>query len=191
MINNTIINTINKVLKTNTSALNRLQPYASCTWSLKTNFMTIRGLICANGELAPSNNTTTDCTMQIPFSIIPTLMSQDKILIFKQITIIGNTKLAKIILETLSELHFDGIMYQPQNQITSVISYKLNLIITQIRKYLRLITTNASTSISDYLIYENQTLISTFETENFCQDVYKLTNDVERLMQKINNLRLQ
>ena len=184
-INESVINLINHVLKTNTGALYKLQKHASCTWSIQTGIVSLHGVICANGELAPIDKEATDCIIQIPSSIIPSLITGDKILIFKQIKIIGNNELAKVLLEILSELHFDGVIYKSQNQLDNLIVYQLTNLLAHIRDYIKLITSNASTSIHDYLIYENKTLTNPYEVEQFCQDTAELHNDVERLSQSI------
>ena len=184
-INESVINLINQVLKTNTGALYKLQQYASCTWHIQIGIISIYGLICANGEISPIANNTTDCAIIIPSSIIPSLITGDKILIFKQITIIGNNELAKILLEILSELHFDGIIYKSHNKLVNLAVYKLSMFLKHTRDYVNLITTNASTSVHDYLIYENKILTNPYEIEQFCQDTIEINNDVERLTQKL------
>ena len=165
MLNKSIIQLINRILQNNTGALSKLQQYALHTWTIKTDIITIRASIDTTGEFIPTNNVDTDCIIQIPLSLASSLITKDKILIFKQLKITGNQDLAKMLLECLSELHFDGI-YKTQNQVINLILYKLSIIIKQLHNYITLVGTNANVSIHDYLIYENCT--STYMKCNLC-----------------------
>ena len=189
MWNNTIIQLINRILRANSGALYRLQKYATCTFCLSSPLFTIRGLICANGEFAPYAGDETDVSVNIPASILPSIIAQDKILLYRQIKISGNHELAKTLLETLSDLHLDGV-YQPQSQFGRIIMHQFSTVSKQIRDYLLLVNKNATISIRDYLIYESKTLANQYELDKFTLQVEQLHMDLERINKKLQLSKL-
>ncbi len=189
MWNNTIIQIINRILRANSGALQRLQKYATCTFCISSPLVTIRGLICDNGEFAPFAGDETDVSINIPASILPSVIAQDKILLYRQIKINGNSELAKILLETLSDLHFDGI-YQPKSQFGRIIMHQFGTISKQIRDYLLLVNKNATISIRDYLVYETKALANHYELDKFTLQVEQLHMDLERINKKLQLSKL-
>lgn len=186
MINPVLI-FINKTLETNEGSRLLLLQYKNKSFKINFNLLSIAGMIGNHGYIEPVQNDTIDVEITIPFSTATYLINQDKLEIFKKIIFTGDINFGRNILEIFSNLKFSGA-YADASPLYLFLFNNLIKIFGIISTQVKLISNNASHSISEYLQYESEDLVTKYEMENFCNSVDDLNNRTNRLVAQIHLL---
>lgn len=191
MINHLLCKTLNLILKDNIGSRKILEEYIGYSFSIIMLGFSMHSQIITDGFITPTDSgTKPTCTIKIPISVASTLISKDKISAIKIIEITGDTSFAHKLLEVLSQLHLSGV-YLNQPPAVRAILRPLHQLAKYCHAQFKQISQNHAHSISEYLLYEKQTIVTSHEIEEFCQDVDKVKARTELINQKIKLLLLQ
>ena len=184
-----ILTFLNKVLESNEGSRNRLMAYAGKSFQIRLPFLSLSASISAKGLFESAETYT--ATIDIPLTAASYLINKDKLAIFKQIRFSGDVVFGREILEILAALQFTGVIYNNSNPLTMLAVNKFISILTALKNQMQLLSSNASHSISEYLLYESEDLVTRYEMEGFCTGVDDLSARTERLNAQINFLLKQ
>lgn len=207
MLNALILSALNKILQHNEGSINLLKQYTNHSFKLSIAGLVgfyaaidIDGLFVDPSEQKYNKASTQNhepyepyhqkytVEITIPLACANYVVNQDKLAAFQQINFTGNTQFGRELLEILSKLHFSGV-YDTLPPLLQPVMIKLEQVILVIAKSIILLQHNASHSISEYLLYETQDLVTRFEIEEFCNQIDELNNRVELLRAKIDHLQ--
>lgn len=187
MFNTIKIDCFNYILNSNQGTKIELQPYAGRTFNINVMGICLSSKIKSDGSFdyyKESNNH--DVEILIPMAATSYLIHKDQLATFKQLTINGDQAFGRKLLEILAKIHLTG--FYPKSPVFGVIILQIEKIITLIKEQILLTTRNGSQSISEYLLYETNDIVSRYEIETFCHNVDTLQEQTELLEQKINRL---
>jgi len=185
-----LIATLNKILENNQGSRNLLQQHAGKSFMLNIIGFNLRAKIECDGLFSAPLNDNYTVTINIPLNAATYLVNQDKLAVFKSISFKGDKHFGRKILEILSNLHSTGIYVTKSPAMTFVIN-QLNTIFSWLREHIKLVVTNASTSITEYLLYETEDIAERYEIAKFCNEVDELRNRVDVLTQRLNLLAVK
>ncbi len=179
----TILLLLNKVLTSNASSQHLLAKYYNKSFRIIFPVFSISAVVEKNGSLGLYEQNEVDSTIKIPLSSLNYLINQDKLAIIKQIEINGDKNFGLFLLELLSKLNWNIIDHDkiPGSKILVNFFIKLN-------EQLQLVATNAAHSITEYLLYETEDLVTQYEMNDFCREVDELNNRADILKARINLL---
>lgn len=182
-----LLKVFNKILTYNESSILLLKLKAGKSFKLNLPGLSFSGLIDVDGLLTEPLTKEYNVEITLPLMTASYLINQDKLATFKQISFVGDVALGREILEILSNLRFSGIYATLSPNILFLIT-PLNKIILSVKNSLLLLQHNATHSISEYLLYETEDLVTQYEIEEFCNAVDDLNNRVNLLNAHINLL---
>lgn len=185
--NNILITIFNKLLDLNSGSKNELRKYNGKSFILNIIGLKLKARINEDGLLNSCDDLNDDevvTTIIIPVSIAPFLIIQDKLELFRQIKIIGDSSFAANFLEILSKLNFAGI-YAKVSPMSGVLLKQLENILITIKDYFMHISNNISLSLSEYMLYESGDIVNKHKIEQFCTSVDELKARTTLLEKKI------
>lgn len=177
----------NKILSSNEGSLNILRKYHGKSFKLNLIGFHFSGLIEADGLITKPVDETYTVEITIPLSTASYLIHQDRLATYKEITFHGDQAFGRELLEILSNLHFSGV-YSNASPVTLLFVNQFSKAIQAIKNNLSLIQSNVGTSVSEYLLYETEDLVTHYELEEFCNAVDELNSRTDRLTARINLL---
>ena len=185
-MNNAVLLFLNKTLEFNEGSRNRLKAYTGKSFQIRLPLLSLDAGISASGLLESAGTIT--ATIDIPFTAANYLIDKDKLAVFKQIIFSGDVVLGREILEILSGLKFTAGFYSNTDPLSMLVISKFVSVFTILKNQIKLLSYNATNSISEYLLYESEDLVTQYEMEDFCNNVDDLSTRTDRLNAKINLL---
>ncbi|MBP9743200.1 MAG: hypothetical protein KBD37_07580 [Burkholderiales bacterium] len=180
IINHGLLLGLNKVLKHNEGSQQLLKRYVNYSFKLSLAGFMICALIDNDGLMVePPHNTCYTVEINLPLSCAAYLINQDKLAAFRQIYLQGNREFGFELLQILVNLNMPSVTLSPA--LLFVITPFMQFI-QALKDNLTLMRYNATTSISEYLLFETEDLVTRFELAEFCTAVDELTINVDRLM---------
>lgn len=180
IINHGVLLGLNTVLKHNEGSQQLLKRYATYSFKINLSGFMICALIDSDGLMiaaAPNDYYTVEITL--PLRCATYLINHDKLAAFRQIHLQGNREFGLELLQILVNLNMPSVTISPALLLTIT---PLVQFIQTLKDNLVLIGHNATTSISEYLLFETEDLVTHFELAEFCTAVDELTMNVDRLM---------
>lgn len=182
-----ILMLLNKILLSNESSQNLLAKHHNKSFCLVFPVFSISAIIDKNGLLDNHKAEDIDSIITIPYSTINYLINQDKLALIKEIDISGDKNFGIFILEVLSKLNWN-IIDQDKIPGGRIIISTLSTFFKKLNTQFQLVAGNAINSIKEYLLYETEDLVTSYEMTDFCQAVDELNNRVDILRARINLL---
>ncbi len=186
-INDSMLFVLNKTLSNNESSLNSLKQHIYKSFKINFLGLSLSAVINQDGVLSRYSETEFTVIINIPITASTYLINQNKIDLFKQLTFIGDKKFGRELLEILSKLNSYGL-FSTQSSFANILVNQLINLIKMIIAQIKLTSTNASQSISQYLLYETEDIADKYEIDKFCNAVDDVKARVELLNQRINLL---
>lgn len=188
MINKSFIFALNKILKYNEGSLNRLKLLAHKSFFLNIAGLPLKGIIDIDGLILPVHyNQALDIEIFVPLESAKYLIEQDKLGFFQQIKIHGDKKIARELLEIFSNLHLNGV-YNTKSLAINILINKFIKTIKIIVNLLKLAAANTTNSLTEYLLYQTEDLVTHHEINEFYNGVDELKGQVDILQQRIDLL---
>lgn len=190
MFNKVKIDCLNFILSKNNHVKEELAKLVNCTFNINMVGFCLSAMISNSGELSYySELNSHDVEILIPLKASSYFIHRDSLTTFKQLTIIGNQKLGREILEILAKINLNNLY--PQSPLLGVIFLQVESFIDSVRNQIILMSRNSSQSISEYLLYETNDLVSSYEINEFCNQVDAINERSALLELKINRLMNQ
>ena len=177
----------NKVMLLNESSIIKLKMHQGKSFQITLLGISFEALIDVDGSLIKPSSPNHTVKILAPLSLATYLINQDQLNAFSQIKFIGDNSFGRELLEILSNLQLSAI-YKENSLERSLILNKINQIIQFSKNNLHLLHCNISKSISEYLLYETEDLVTHYEIDEFCDEVDHLGNRVDILKARINLL---
>lgn len=188
MVTNHLLFTLNKILQYNESSLQKLKHISGKSFLLNILGFSLSGIIDDEGFiLAAQDEKIFDVEIFVPLESAKYLIEQDKLGFFQKIKINGNKNLARDLLEIFSNLHFTGI-YTAKSPIINLLINKLINSTKSIITLFKLTATNTTNSITEYLLYQTEDLLTHNEVNKFYNEVDELKGQVDILQKRIDSL---
>ncbi len=174
---------LNKALTSNEGSQHLLAQHYNKSFRILFPVFSISAIIEKNGSLSIHEQYEVDSIIKIPLSSLNYLINQDKLAIIKQIEISGDKNFGLFLLELLSKLNWNIIDHDKILGSKILVKFFIKL-----NKQLQLVVTNATHSITEYLLYETEDLVTQYEMNDFCKEVDELNNRADILKARINLL---
>ena len=143
-------------------------------------------IINNNNQLEEPQHNTYNVEINIPFTIIPHIIDNSKIEILQQMTFIGDKKFAYDLLESLSQINLDNIIYnEHHNQASSFLFSIIFSFLKKLKTNITLILNNLQLSITEYLLFDSNYLVPASELNIFYDDIDQLKSKTAILEQQI------
>jgi len=189
LINTLSLKLLNKLLESNESGRSLLSKYAHRSFCLIVPGFNIKALIDESGFLSHTiDDSQYDVSIHIPISSATYLVNNDKLELYKKIEFHGDSNLGRELLEIIANLHFSGLYNLSSSPFKLIIVNKLHHIFETIKQQIKLMRTNTSTSVREYLLYESEDLVTHFEHDSFCNEVDSLRERTVKLEHQIAGL---
>lgn len=182
---------INKIIAQNNQLRKQLQMLSTKTISLKLSELSFQILIQANGLVSVNRSLDPDCIIHISSNNIiqqitsTTAATQDML---QELKISGDINLAKSFLECLAMINLQELIYLPQSNLYGIIAVRIESIVIQIIQYAKLIISNSSYSLSEYLKYESEFLVDKREIDRSNNEINHLNLAYIELTKRANRL---
>lgn len=189
MLPNLLLSVLNKILLMNQASKQRLQSHVGNSFAIKFNGLSIiKAKIDIDGLLiSVKNDNVFDVVIDIPIKSATYLINHDKLEIFRMIKFSGDKELVRSILEIITTLHFSGV-YEGRSLETGFIMAQIESMIKIVNEQLQLMLKNSINSVSEYLMYETEDIVTSYELEEFCDEIDDLRNQLDRLESRVNQL---
>jgi ubiquinone biosynthesis protein UbiJ len=134
------------------------------------------------------DNTAYTVIINIPVAVSSYLINQDQIAAFKQLKFQGDRVFGREFLELLVNLNFSGL-YTSESVAVLFIQQQLQQFFIGLKNTLQLITTNTVNSVTEYLLYESEDLITQYELKQFCDEVDSINERTNLLIAKFEYIQ--
>ncbi|MCX8514317.1 MAG: hypothetical protein ORN24_01990 [Burkholderiales bacterium] len=190
MLNNMIFhNILNRLLEVNNGSLNQLQMHCGKSFKFITPLGILSGQIDIDGFIINEvDNTAYTVIINIPVAVSSYLINQDQIAAFKQLKFQGDRVFGREFLELLVNLNFSGL-YTSESVAVLFIQQQLQQFFIGLKNTLQLITTNTVNSVTEYLLYESEDLITQYELKQFCDEVDSINERTNLLIAKFEYIQ--
>ena len=179
---------LNKILEHNEGSINLLKHYHGKSFKLNLVGISIAALITDSGLLQVADESTEfNVDVFIPPTTASYLVNQDKLDAFKKISFHGDIEFGRAILEIMANLHLSGL-YTNTSPAAGLMLSQLGKVINMLKEQMLLVGQNSSNSVSEYLLYESEDIVTRYEIQDFCDNVDDLNNRLNLINQRINNL---
>jgi ubiquinone biosynthesis protein UbiJ len=185
------IKLINLILETNRGSRQLLSKYSPKTFKLIMPGFSLHAQIDSDGFLINENTHQYSVIINIPLDSATFLINRDKLEVYKKLSFIGDTDFGRELLEIIAKLQINGIYTKTDSLLMMIALNKLTDLTKMITNYLKLVGTNGTTSIKEYLLYETQDLVTVFENNQFCDEVDEIHSRTELLEQQIQQYAKQ
>lgn len=188
LINNLIIKLLNNILINNQGSLNLLKKFNQQSFSISAiGLFKINAIIQEDGLLKDIDTTDYTTYISIPLSISTYLLDNKQIEAIKNINIQGNKEFGMNILNIFSNLQLEYNI-SSSSFANSIIFNILKNFINTIKSSIGIFIQNTGQSITEYIQYETQDIVSYYEIEQFCNNVDELKEKTELLLKRFNLL---
>jgi ubiquinone biosynthesis protein UbiJ len=188
LINNIVLSLLNKILLNNQGSMALLQKFSQQSFSINiVGTFSLNAIIKDDGLLQSIDTEVYTTYINIPLSVSKYLLNNNQLDAIKDINIQGDKQLGMSILNILANLQLTNIAGY-SSLTNSIVYISLTNFINTIKNTLQLIVYNTSQSISEYLQYETQDIVSKYEIEQFCNDIDELKEKTELLSKRFNLL---
>lgn len=178
----------NKILEHNEGSVNLLKHYSDKSFKLNLAGMSITALIAQNGLLQTTDESDEfDVDVFIPAATASYLLNQDKLDAFKKISFHGDIEFGRALLEIMANLHLSGL-YANASPSAGLMLSQIGKVINMLKEQMLLVGQNSSNSVTEYLLYESEDIVTRYEIQDFCDNVDDLNNRLNLINQRINNL---
>lgn len=193
LFNNTILSILNKILQVNEGSLLLLKEYSGNTFSINIiGLLKIVAKLDNDGFLSTTDNTSYTTDISVPFSISPHLIQNNQLEMIKEVQINGDKQFGLDLLKIFSNLKFSHVNYN-HGIVAVTLQNTLEKFFKSIKNTLQLVFNNANNSISEYLQYETQNIVSRYEIDQFCVEVDEIrerTNLLEKHLNLLGNKKI-
>ena len=179
---------LNKILEHNEGSIDLLKQYSGKSFNLNLVGMTITANINDAGMLNVAENIENyTAGVFIPPATATFLVNQDKLEAFKKISFHGDVEFGRVLLEIMANLHLSGL-YSNSSPVAGIMLSQLGKIISTLKEQMLLVGQNSTNSVSEYLLYETEEVVTRYEIQDFCDNVDDLNNRLNLINQRINLL---
>jgi ubiquinone biosynthesis protein UbiJ len=180
---------LNHVLELNNGSLAQLQHNSSKSFKIIAPLWIVSGQIDRDGFICNENDDSSyNVVIHIPATISTYIVNQDKIAAFKQIKFEGDRAFGRELLEILANLNY-GVLNVSQNPMALFFQQQLLKVFTGLKDALQLIASNMTNSLTEYLLYESEDLITQYELKQFCDEVDSLDQRTNLLAAKLEYMQ--
>lgn len=179
---------LNKILEHNEGSTNLLKHYSGKSFKLNLVGISISAFITESGLLqAVDENDEFNVDVFIPATTASYLVNQDKIDAFKKISFHGDIEFGRALLEIMANLHLSGL-YANTSPAAGLMLSQLGKVINMLKEQMLLVGQNSTNSVTEYLLYESEDIVTRYEIQDFCDNVDDLNDRLNLINQRINNL---
>lgn len=186
-MNKLVIIILNQLFQANPRINSDLKQFTDKTIELQVIGIAIRFMVSQDYMLKESYGSV-DTMIVIPLAAGSYLIDQNQLKSFNRIQIHGDQKLGQNWIKLMSRLEVTNILYQHDSVLLGVFAVQVERLLASIIDYLKLMTGNASYSVSQYLQYESDNIVGKYELKQFCAEVDELNSRYQLLNKRMERL---